>query len=64
MTLFELLLIYGAAALGFSSWVDGVGYLIANTGGRGASRAQRRLLGDRPEARPRSASRRWRATTR
>lgn len=50
MTLFELLLIYGAAALGFFLLIDGVGYLIANTGGRGASRAQRRLLGDRPDA--------------
>ncbi len=47
MTLFSLLLAIGGAILGFFLLVDGVSYLMANTGGRGASRTQRRMFGNR-----------------
>jgi tight adherence protein B len=51
MTLLTLLLLYGAAALGFFLLVDGVSYFISNTGGRGESRTLRRLFGRAPETR-------------
>ena len=44
MTLFMLLLTTGGCILGFFLLVDGIAYLVANTGGRGASRADRRLF--------------------
>ncbi|GJL94631.1 MAG: pilus assembly protein TadB [Hyphococcus sp.] len=43
MTLFTLLLSVGGAILGFFLLVDGVSYYYVNTGGRGASRTDRRL---------------------
>ncbi len=46
MTLFSQLLAIGGALLGFFLLVDGVAFILANTGGRGASRANRRLKFD------------------
>lgn len=43
MTLFTLLMTVGGSVLGFFLLVDGASYLLANTGGRGASRVNRRL---------------------
>lgn len=43
MTLFTLLLAVGGSIIGFFLVVDGVSYIIANTGGRGASRTGRRM---------------------
>jgi len=44
VTLFALLLTTGGVVLGFFLLVDGVSYIWANTGDRGASRAERRLF--------------------
>lgn len=52
MTLFTLLLAIGGAILGFFLLVDAVSYIMANTGGRGASRAERRLFGQHNPEQP------------
>jgi tight adherence protein B len=50
MTLFTTLLLCGAVVLGFFLLVDGLVYIIANTGDRGDSRRKRRLALDKAAA--------------
>jgi hypothetical protein len=40
---FVLLLLWGAVALGFFLVIDGFVHFVSNTGGKGASRIERRL---------------------
>jgi tight adherence protein B len=50
MTLFTTLLLCGAVVLGFFFLVDGLIYIVANTGDRGESRRKRRLALDKAAA--------------
>jgi Flp pilus assembly protein TadB len=50
MTLFTTLLLCGAVVLGFFLLVDGLIYIVANTGDRGESRRKRRLALDKAAA--------------